>query len=122
MQRSSRAWIDQLVVTPASRARTVDRLQRQHGPAVDWSGNQDRYRSARNGAVAEEVFDRSIGAVLRQSVTTHEGILVRTAKEFVAGGGGRYVLRRVVTEYPRGGATTRLVQEFNNLQIEARAQ
>lgn len=120
---ANRVWLDQFIVTPASRERTLARLQRQYGTPVDESGGEAHYRAVRGGVVRDEVFDRSIGAVVREVLSTDQGLRIRVTRVFAPAGNGRYVVRQLLTEYPaRDGSLTRLKQEFTTVRVEALAQ
>ncbi len=118
-----RAWLDQLIVTPASRERTAARLSRQYGVPVERSGAEEHYRVVHGGVVEDEMFDRSTGAVVQQTLSDSRGRHMRVTKEFAPAGNGRYAIRRIRTQYTeRDGSLTQLTQDFTTVRVEALPQ
>ena len=113
-----RLWIDQLVVTPAAKARALARLARWYGTPADRSGNVDHYRAGRNGLVDDQFFDNTIGTVVEQSLSDGAHLRAHVVKRFVRLDDGRYILQRIQTDYPAAdGSTTRITQDFANVSV-----
>jgi len=123
MSPTGRQWLDQLIVTPSARRRTLATLQTRYGLAADPDERMNHFRREGAGSVEEVIFDAHIGAVVRQSVGRSTGEFSRVMREFIDTGGGRYVLHRLIFEHGAAGrSVARLTEEFNNVQAESRSR
>lgn len=118
--RTGREWLDQLVITPGSSARTLTVLRNRIGTtARDLDPNVQFLTSAGN-QVIEEQFDKGVGAVVGQSLTSDGRIQVAVRKEYRRIDPLRSVLSRIVTERLTPKGTERLTVELTNLRLEGR--
>ena len=123
--RDPRAWLDDIVITPAARSRVLARLEKYHGKSVGKLGNLDRYvtRSA-DGRLLELLVDPAIGAVVEENYAERGRLESHTTHRFTPMSNGGYVrtVTRVEAVAPsRPGVTTVTETELRNISVRRSA-
>lgn len=121
----SRNWLDHIIVTPLSSARTVERLRRQLGPKKDRVGVLDRYSRQINGRLREVLVDPISGAIVEENYAVNGELQAQIRHEYVPVGSTVLALRKTRTEFLSDNKKkkTRSVftTTFSNVKVEKRA-
>jgi hypothetical protein len=118
-----RAWLANVVVTPANRGRMLASLARYAGAARGTVGRLQRYTRTDGEMMTEMLVDPDIGAVVEENVALRGRLRAHVRREFTPIGHERYLLTAVRVEGGDGsssGPGIATTIRFTNVHIEAR--
>jgi hypothetical protein len=121
---SGREWLDNVVVTPAARARNAARVLQRYGRAMSTVRGMDRYARKRGEMVLEILIDPVLGAVAEESMTVGGRRVARVTYSYSMVRPGIYVRHLARTEINPGPHAVRpLVMEARttNVRVEERS-
>lgn len=117
------AWLDEIVLTPARRAKRLEKLERRLGAPEGTERGLRRHVKRDRGMVREVLVDTAVGAVLELNVVRDGKLLHRTLYGYSALGQGTLVRTRTRIERPQPGRPDQpLVIEhvLSNVRVERR--
>lgn len=115
------AWLDNIVITAASRARLTQHRAQVLGPPVEQLRGLDRYVVQKPGELREMLVDPALGAVVEENIVADGKLARRTAHSYEPREGGTFVKSKTQIEQlaaPEDVDPLVITQTFRNVRLE----